>query len=69
MARGDSAETAQRELGATAEGVTTAKAVCELSKKLGIGMPIAEQVESTLSGISDPKQAIMSLMTRPLASE
>lgn len=69
MARGDSVETAQRELGATAEGITTARAVCELSKKLSIELPIAEQVDMTLRGLSAPKQAIMSLMTRPLASE
>jgi glycerol-3-phosphate dehydrogenase (NAD(P)+) len=69
MARGDSAETALRELGATAEGVTTAQAVCELSKKLAIELPIAQQVDMTLKGLSAPKQAIMSLMTRPLASE
>jgi glycerol-3-phosphate dehydrogenase (NAD(P)+) len=69
MARGDSAETAQRELGATAEGVTTAEAVCELSKKLAIELPIAQQVDMTIRGQSAPKQAIMSLMTRPLASE
>jgi glycerol-3-phosphate dehydrogenase (NAD(P)+) len=69
VARGDSVETAQRELGATAEGITTARAVCELSKKLGIELPIAQQVDMTLRGLSAPKQAIMSLMTRPLASE
>jgi glycerol-3-phosphate dehydrogenase (NAD(P)+) len=69
MARGDSVESAQRELGATAEGVTTAEAVCELSRKLGIELPIAEQVNSILKGQNTPKLAIMSLMTRPLASE
>jgi glycerol-3-phosphate dehydrogenase (NAD(P)+) len=69
MARGDSADTAERELGATAEGITTAEAVCELSQKLGIELPIARQVESTLKGESTPKLAIMTLMSRPLASE
>ncbi len=69
MARGDSAAAAEKELGATAEGITTAEAVCELSKKLGIELPIAQQVDSTLKGLTTPKQAITTLMTRPLASE
>lgn len=69
MARGESAGAAEKELGATAEGITTAEAVCELSKKLKIELPIAEQVQLTLKGKSTPKQAIMSLMARPLASE
>lgn len=69
VARGDSVETAQRELGATAEGVTTAEAVCELSRTLGIELPIAQQVDMTVRGLRAPRQAIMSLMTRPLASE
>jgi glycerol-3-phosphate dehydrogenase (NAD(P)+) len=56
-------------LGAVAEGVTTATAVCELSKRLGLELPIAEQVESTLKGNSTPAGAIMALLSRPLASE
>lgn len=69
MARGETADAAEKELGATAEGITTAEAVCELSAKLGIELPIAQQVENTLKGITSAKQAIMTLMTRPLASE
>jgi glycerol-3-phosphate dehydrogenase (NAD(P)+) len=69
MARGDSAQAAAKELGAIAEGVTTATAVCEFSRKLGIQLPIAEQVEATLRGDSTPEKAIMTLMARPLASE
>ncbi len=69
MALGLTAAAAQEELGATAEGVTTAEAVCELSKTLAIELPIAWQVEATLKGLTRPEKAIMSLMTRPLASE
>jgi glycerol-3-phosphate dehydrogenase (NAD(P)+) len=69
LAGGLSSEEAKRTVGATAEGIPTTHAVCELSKKLGIDLPIAEQVEATLKGQTTPKGAIMSLMSRPLASE
>ena len=69
MAGGLSCEEAKKVVGGTAEGIPTAEAVCELSRKLGIDMPIAEQVESALKGKTTPKRAIMSLMMRPLASE
>jgi len=69
MACGKSLSAAETEIGAVTEGVTTTEAVCEFSQKLGIELPIAEQVELTLKGASSPTQAIMNLMTRPLASE
>ena len=69
LVRGKSLEQILTGLGAVAEGVTTAEAVCELSKKLGLELPIAEQVESTLKGKSTPAGAIMALLSRPLASE
>lgn len=69
LAGGLSSEEAKRTVGATAEGIPTTQAVCELSQKLGIDLPIALQVEATLKGQTTPKGAIMSLMSRPLASE
>lgn len=69
LARGKSLETILTELGQVAEGVTTTQAVCELSIRLGLELPIAEQVESTLKGISTPEEAIMALLSRPLSSE
>jgi len=69
MARGLSRDEVLSLLGATAEGVPTCQAVCELSKKLGIELPIAEQVEATLTGKTTPERAIMTLMSRPLVSE
>jgi len=57
------------DMGAAVEGVPTTEAVCELSIKLGLELPIAEQVESTLKGKSSPEGAIMTLMGRPLSSE
>lgn len=69
LARGKALQTILEELGSVAEGVPTTEAVCELSKKLGLELPIAEQVESTLKGNSTPAGAIMALLSRPLASE
>jgi glycerol-3-phosphate dehydrogenase (NAD(P)+) len=69
MAQGQTIEDVQRDLGAIAEAIPTAHAVCELSQKLGIAMPIAEQVDATFKGLTTPQKAIMSLMARPLASE
>jgi glycerol-3-phosphate dehydrogenase (NAD(P)+) len=69
LARGKSLAIILKELEEVAEGVPTACAVCELSKRLDLELPIAEQVESTLKGISTPAGAIMALLARPLASE
>jgi glycerol-3-phosphate dehydrogenase (NAD(P)+) len=57
------------EIGAALEGVPTAKAICELSQRLNIDLPIATQVQAALSGKTSPEGAIMTLMSRPLASE
>jgi glycerol-3-phosphate dehydrogenase (NAD(P)+) len=57
------------EIGAAIEGVPTAKAICELSQRLNIDLPIATQVQAALSGKTSPEGAIMTLMSRPLASE
>lgn len=52
-----------------AEGVPTARAALELSKKKNIVMPITEQVNRVLFEGLDPYQALAGLMTRTPASE
>ncbi len=69
MARGRPLSLILDELGSVAEGVTTTESVCELSQRLGLELPIAWQVESTLKGKSTPAGAIMALLSRPLAKE
>jgi glycerol-3-phosphate dehydrogenase (NAD(P)+) len=69
MARGKSIEQVRQEVGSVIEGVPTTAAVCELSKRLGVELPIADLVQSTLLGETTPAKAIMALMARPLASE
>jgi glycerol-3-phosphate dehydrogenase (NAD(P)+) len=69
IARGTPPDEAIASLGAVAEGVNTARAVCELAKKMSIELPIAMQVEASLRGDISPQKLIMNLMTRPLVSE
>lgn len=69
MARGKSLDEVRQEIGSVVEGVPTAAAVCELSRRLGVELPIADLVHNTLMGEMTPEKAIMTLMARPLISE
>lgn len=69
IARGLSLAEAVQSLGAVAEGVNTATAVCSLAAKMSVELPIAMQVEAALAGEISTQEAIMNLMTRPLVSE
>ena len=52
-----------------AEGVNTTKSVHDLSRRLGVEMPITEQVYRVLFEGKDPLVALRELMTRDLKSE
>ncbi|MBS3808847.1 MAG: NAD(P)-dependent glycerol-3-phosphate dehydrogenase [Desulfobacterales bacterium] len=52
-----------------AEGVRTAKSVYNMSKKLGVEMPIADSVYAVLYEDLKPEDAVYQLMTRSLKSE
>lgn len=52
-----------------AEGVKTTKSVYNLSRKLGVEMPIAEQVYYILYEDRDPREALYRLMSRDLRQE
>lgn len=69
LAKGRTTQEILQELAVAVEGVPTTKAVCELSIKLEVELPIAEQVDATLNGRTSPDAAIRILMTRPLSSE
>ena len=58
-----------RDLGMVAEGVQTAKSANELAKKLGVDMPITQQVHDVLYAGKPAKAALVELMTRPLKEE
>jgi len=51
--------------GKVAEGVRTTQAALGLARKLGVEMPITEQIELVLDAGKDPKAAIRDLMLRP----
>ena len=51
--------------GKVAEGVRTTRAALGLARKLGVEMPITEQMEQILDHGKDPKAAIRDLMMRP----
>jgi len=55
--------------GMVAEGVLTANAARDLAHKLGIEMPITEQIHAILHEHKAPREAIRELMTRPATSE
>ena len=52
-----------------AEGVKTTEAVHSLRAKLGVEMPITEQVYAILYENKEPSQAVRELMTRTLKDE
>jgi glycerol-3-phosphate dehydrogenase (NAD(P)+) len=55
--------------GMVAEGVVTTKSAVGLARKLGVEMPITEQMFAILYQNKSPREAIRELMTRPASSE
>jgi glycerol-3-phosphate dehydrogenase (NAD(P)+) len=56
-------------LGQVAEGVRTTKSARNLGRKLGVDLPITEEVYRVLYENKPAKQAVIDLMTRPLKHE
>ncbi len=61
---GRAVKNAIKKIGMVVEGVPTAEAVIKLSKKLKIEMPITNEVYKIIFENKNPKNAILSLMTR-----
>jgi glycerol-3-phosphate dehydrogenase (NAD(P)+) len=57
------------EMRMVAEGIKTAKSVYNLSRKLGVEMPISHEVYHVLYDDITPKEAVRRLMTRDLKHE
>jgi glycerol-3-phosphate dehydrogenase (NAD(P)+) len=55
--------------GMVAEGVLTTNAAIGLAKKMGVEMPITEQMHAILQEGKSPQEAIRDLMSRPSTSE
>ncbi len=69
IGQGMKLETILSDMVTVAEGVKTTKSVYNMSQKLGVEMPIAEQVYRMLYEDLDPKEALQTLMSRDLRHE
>lgn len=69
LARGESVDAASRAIGQVVEGVYAAAAVRGVAARLGLEMPICEQVARILAGEATPADAVATLMARALRPE
>ena len=69
LAAGQDLKTIETEIGQVVEGVAAALAAHKLAKRLGVDMPITEQVYRILHERLPPRAAVEALMARALKSE
>jgi glycerol-3-phosphate dehydrogenase (NAD(P)+) len=69
LGQGRPLEAIQRDLGQVAEGVRNARSVRELSRKMGVEMPISDVVYRVLYEGLSPKAAVTDLMMRETKAE
>jgi glycerol-3-phosphate dehydrogenase (NAD(P)+) len=69
LGRGLDLAQAQAETAMVAEGVRTTLAACELAARLGVEMPIAQQMRAVLYEGKPPREALEELMLRRLKRE
>jgi glycerol-3-phosphate dehydrogenase (NAD(P)+) len=69
LAAGKSATEAQAEIRQVVEGVLAARAVRDVARRLGVVMPISEQIYRVLYEGLAPRDAVVALMTRTIRSE
>lgn len=69
IARGTDARTALHEIGQVVEGYVAARAVRDVALRLGVDLPIVEQIHRILYEGFDPKDAVRELMLRPVIGE
>ena len=69
LARGASAADALRSIGQVVEGYNGARAVHRVATRLGVAMPIVEQLHKVLHEGLDPRSAVAALMRRPITPE
>jgi glycerol-3-phosphate dehydrogenase (NAD(P)+) len=69
LGRGEKLESALARIGMVVEGVRTTKAAVALARRVGVELPIAEQVHRILFEGVSPDVALRELMTRPLKAE
>jgi glycerol-3-phosphate dehydrogenase (NAD(P)+) len=69
LARGANVPQALEEIGQVVEGFNGALAVQRVAQRLGVAMPIVEQLYKVLHEHVDPRDAVTALMRRPIAHE
>ncbi len=69
IGRGAPVNQAMAAMTQVAEGVPTTRSAVELGRRLGVELPIAEQVARILFEGVDPREALRSLMARPPRTE
>lgn len=69
LGRGETLAEILSSMAAVAEGVNTSRSVCDLALKLGIEMPITQQVYRVLFEGLSPREATDALMRRPVRDE
>jgi glycerol-3-phosphate dehydrogenase (NAD(P)+) len=69
LAAGKTPEQAQAEIRQVVEGVLAARAVHDVATRLGVVMPISEQIYQVLYHGLPPRDAVVALMTRTIKSE
>jgi len=69
LGQGESLPQILASMAAVAEGVNTSRSVCDLSRKLGIDMPITNVVFRVLFEGLSPREATDALMRRPVRDE
>jgi glycerol-3-phosphate dehydrogenase (NAD(P)+) len=69
LARGASVADALRSIGQVVEGFNGARAVQRVATRLGVAMPIVEQLHEVLYEGLSPQAAVAALMRRPITPE
>ncbi|WP_417361458.1 NAD(P)H-dependent glycerol-3-phosphate dehydrogenase [Gallaecimonas pentaromativorans] len=69
LGQGNNAQQAMDDIGQVVEGYRNAKEVFALSRRLGVEMPITEQIYAVLYEGRDPKEAARNLLARERKSE
>jgi glycerol-3-phosphate dehydrogenase (NAD(P)+) len=69
LGRGRHIDDIVAEMQMVAEGVKTSRAAVELGGRLGLELPIAEQVAAVVNGVTTAAEIIPALMTREATSE
>jgi glycerol-3-phosphate dehydrogenase (NAD(P)+) len=69
LAKGETIEQIRKSMRMVAEGVPTAKSVYHLSRKLGVEMPICDQVYYVLYDSKPVQDGLNSLLERPVGRE